>query len=102
MPGMRRPGRTDDLRAGGSVQGIRMVRDRLRKEIARSRIFRQRQQGFEGFERVQEGREEDRKLLERKLLQESRQAQMTSVGLNGIPRFAKAAKRGAPSVSLNP
>jgi hypothetical protein len=37
MPGLRRPGRADYLGPCGAVQGLRMVRDRLRQKVRRSK-----------------------------------------------------------------
>src|ERR1700722_6785132 len=77
MPRLRRPGRADDLRSCRSVQGVGLVRHRLRQEIfvpgsVRRRRFlleRERQEGrkIEGgwlLERFLIERELQRKLIE--------------------------------------
>ena len=53
VPGMRRPGRTDDLRSRGAVQGHWLVRHRLRQEILFARILGQRRLLLERQERRQ-------------------------------------------------
>src|SRR5262252_4688583 len=72
VPAVRRPGRADDLCSRSPVQGLRLVRNRLREEVDRPRKLRWRKQG------IQEGRQEAGNSGKREHRQESRKAQVSS------------------------